>query len=189
MDLWQSQVQLEQPQPRTIIQASEAPVRRAAFSLVQGGALKLRWRGGCKQTGGWRQHIPSQDGLNVTGSERTMAQEDGVYGNSELHGFAPWILEGTAVVDCWVYQPSCTVFIHLEFCLILSRYNEEYNYLWFENIREKLGLWRLRNMAHKSERKFWSTLKQTEVIKWRKSSSNLKDFALITKLWKFQKNP
>lgn len=99
VELWQRldqpAVQLEQPGSCPVAQAPEAAVRGAAVSPLRWGWLQLRRWGRWRRRGRWvvggRWRLSGQDWLHVPVAERTPTPEDGVSGDSELHGFAPWL--------------------------------------------------------------------------------------------------
>lgn len=87
----QPTVQLEQPGSRPVTQTAEASVRGAVLSPLRGGRLLLGRRRGRgrrrRRVDGGRRPLPGPDGLHVPVADPT--QEDGVDGDSQLHGVAP----------------------------------------------------------------------------------------------------
>lgn len=108
VELWerldQPAVKLEQRESCAVTQTSEAAVWGTTVAPVRGGRLQLG-RGGRRRRrrrrvdGGWWS-FSGQDGFHVAVAERAPAPQDGVRGDSELHGSAPWYSAAGRFCEC-----------------------------------------------------------------------------------------
>lgn len=116
LELWQwldqPTFQLEQLGSCPVTQTSKASVRGTSLTAVRGRWLQLgggwrRWRQRRRRrrTNWGRQHLPGPDGLHVSLTESFPTSENGVVGDSELHGFT----SGCSAAGTKLLSSDCSI--------------------------------------------------------------------------------